>query len=60
MRKICNTCRFFTLIDSNKNQGECHRYPPKSMGDWDSSGVSLFRFPVVRPTDWCGELKTAT
>jgi hypothetical protein len=40
----CRYCRWF--VGSSKEEGRCHRYPPKSWGR-----------PLMRADDFCGEFK---
>lgn len=52
--KSCGTCRFFRQLiypvsKKPRRFGRCHRRPPYSpegSGSW---------WPIVRPSDWCGE-----
>ena len=45
--KTCSTCRYGVPAALNIR---CHRYPPTVVPttDWG-------RFPLLEPTDWCGE-----
>jgi hypothetical protein len=50
IKESCESCIFYKSI--YKGDGFCRRYPPKSRV-YDDGGV----FPIVYPSDWCGEYK---
>lgn len=53
----CQNCKHFkerTEPSDQERWGTCHRYPPQLVqGGEDESPNSLF--PLVEPTDYCGE-----
>lgn len=57
-KKNCANCYFGKppVNPSWKDKSiECHRYPPKQEGD--TQRPDPFPFPILTPTDWCGEHK---
>lgn len=51
VNETCAGCKFMHAPDST-----CRRYPPEVVG----LGLgSPSQWPVVKPTDWCGEFKVA-
>lgn len=71
--KSCETCRFsdLAMLVNEGPVTECHRFPPMTVPPFeqpepfiDEDGEQYeyevhepHRWPVVRPTDWCGEWK---
>lgn len=45
MLKECSNCRWFELPIEGEKHGQCRRSAP-SAGDG---------FPLVKPSDWCGD-----
>lgn len=50
----CAGCRFFHLDAPADEAGFCRRYPPVFVV---ADGDAEVSYPVVEPTDWCGEFK---
>ena len=67
----CQDCRHFELDQQNPQRGMCHRHPPQVVGvltvepDPTHPGKVVQRlttntsFPIVFPTNWCGEFVMA-
>jgi len=50
----CTECRYWRLLETNPNQGECRRYAPRP--DAFESIHMMATWPITNPEDWCGEL----
>lgn len=50
----CEVCRYFDPI--SEEIGKCHRYAPRPSLSVMSSAVA---WPVVRPSEFCGEFEPA-
>lgn len=53
----CEQCRFWAR-QGKKFAGECRRYPPHYAEGSLGRPLELKRvYPMVPPTDWCGEFR---
>lgn len=60
----CGSCRFWFVVDSKNEAGDCRRYPPtpflitgvNPITNEQKMGVTTY-FPQTRQDIWCGEGK---
>ena len=60
----CEYCEFYaqgeTIVSNpDGSDGACRRYAPRGTVR-TASGVSEYRWPTVKETDWCGEFERFT
>jgi hypothetical protein len=55
LRPTCKTCAYFSLPGDNHETGWCMRYPPRLVVQPDVPDRLSEVWPVVEPTNWCGE-----
>jgi len=69
MRESCGNCRYFMVVENDRTQDFCRRYPPDQflidqpasplVGGAPGGKSVITRWPIVNAIQWCGEWEAA-